>query len=586
MHPSWFEKYPEWLEDEKKAFTANGFSFTLDEKQLATKLVVFEGVVEADDGPHRLKLIYPPGFPDMGPGVFDLTKKYERHQSPNDGLLCLPDWKDGNTGADRVVDAINLFNIFNDDPEKIKDHETDAPEPASTWYPYEKNTSVIIPTSLCDFGKAAWGSFTFRSLRPGPNGHPMQGVLIRVEDVENKSIRTFTPKGSLGAGHSFTGTWIKCESPPPFDIKSFEDLKKWFLQQGHKNSHRLEKAVRDNFKELHKKDKNADCELIGINFPDEGPRKYTYHGQWLVGIKLKVGALKFEGLLSPSLLGVGDDYYQRIPSLRNLQRCGVVLVGLGALGSGVALELARAGISRFLLIDPDLYKADNVVRQSADLRWSGILKVLAMEASIYDINPLAEVTTFPARLGYPVYYENPNDNDNNDSVSVFVELVQQYDLIISTVANKEVEYIINEVALTHNKPSIFSSVLNGSWGGFVFSSLPDSACLECYGHHKDDYRSGKADNKVGEINYDNTQEALYARGCNEPTFTGTGFDAGIISNLTTRMAVQILLNGHEGTYPGVDYNLINWNSRGEGLADLPSIDRLKLPQHASCRHHS
>jgi len=282
---------------------------------------------------------------------------------------------------------------------------------------------------------------------------------------------------------------------------------------------------------------------------------------------------------------VGDDYFQRIPSLRNLQECSVVLVGLGALGSGVALELARAGVSRFMLVDPDSYKADNVVRQAVDLRWSGIPKVSAIQASIHDINPLAEVKVFPVKLGHALPYEHAKQAENNDTVSVFAESVQQYDLIISTVANMEVDYIINEIALAHNKPSIFSSVLNGSWGGFVFSSLPGSACLECYGHHKDDYRLKRVDNKVGDVNHDGTNEALYARGCNEPTFTGTGFDAGIISNLTTRMAVQILLKGHEGAYPSVDYNLINWNSRGESMADLPSIDKLKLSQHASCRNH-
>jgi hypothetical protein len=585
MYPSWFEKNPEWLEDEEKAFAAKGYSFALVEELLARKLVVFEGDVEADDGVHRLKLIYPPGFPDIGPAVFDLTKKYERHQAPNSGHLCLPDWTDDKTGADCVVDAINLFNIYHEDPDKIKDHETEAPEPASIWFPYEANSSVIIPTSLCEFGETSWGSFDIRFFQMGPNGSLAQGVLVRVEDVANNSEQTFSPKGHLSSGQSFIGTWIKCESPPPFSIKSFEDLKKWFLQQGNKNSHRLKKAVRDNLKDLHKKDKNAECELIGINYSDEGPRRYTFHGQWLMGMKLKYGPYKFEGLLSPSLFGVGDDYYQRIPSLRNLQGRGIVLVGLGALGSGVALELARAGVSRFLLVDHDSYSADNVVRQSVDLRWSGIPKVLAIQTLIQDINPLAEVTTFPVRLGYPFYYENAKVTENNDTVSVFAELVQQYDLIISTVANMGVDYIINEVVLAHNKPSIFSSVLNGSWGGFVFSSLPESACLECYGHHKEDYNSRGVDNKVGNVNYDTTNEVLYARGCNEPTFTGTGFDASIISNLTTRMAVQILLKGHEGAYPSVDYNLINWNSRGGGLTDLPSIDRLKLLQHASCRHH-
>jgi molybdopterin/thiamine biosynthesis adenylyltransferase len=585
MYLSWFEKNPEWLEDEAKAFAAIGFVFDLDEDLLPRKLVVFEGCVEADDGAHRLRLIYPPGFPDIGPAVFDLTKKYERHQDPNSGHLCLPDWTNDMTGADCVVDAINLFNIYNEDPAKIVDHETEAPEPASVWFPYEANSSIIIPTSLCEFGETSWGSFDIRFFQMGANGNMAQGVLVRVEDVPNNSEDTFAPKGHLGSGQSFVGTWMKSDVSPPFSIRSFDDLKKWFLQQDLKNSHRLEKVVRNNFNILSKKDKSVECELIGINYREEGPRRYTYHGQWLVGMKLKYGPFKFEGLISPSLLGVGDDYYQRIPSLRNLQGCGVVLVGLGALGSGVALELARAGVSKFLLVDHDSYKADNVVRQSVDLRWSGVPKVFAIRTSIQDINPLAEVAAFQVKLGYPIAYENAQRTENNDTISVFAELVQQYDLIISTVANKSVDFIVNEVALAQKKPSIFSSVLNGSWGGFVFSSLPESACLECYGHHKEDYYSGSVDNRVGNVNYDDTNEVLYARGCNEPTFTGTGFDASIISNLTTRMAVQRLLKGQEGAYPTVDYNLINWNSRGEDMADLPSIDRLKLSQHASCRHH-
>jgi hypothetical protein len=87
------------------------------------------------------------------------------------------------------------------------------------------------------------------------------------------------------------------------------------------------------------------------------------------------------------------------------------------------------------------------------------------------------------------------------------------------------------------------------------------------------------------INYDEENEKTFVAGCMAPTFQGVSFDSSIISNLTARLAVQTLLREEIQTaYPDSDYNLINWNSRGEGHGNFPAIEKVKLPVHRDCIH--
>ena len=68
-----------------------------------------------------------------------------------------------------------------------------------------------------------------------------------------------------------------------------------------------------------------------------------------------------------------------------------VILGCGSVGSYVALELARAGVGHFLLVDMDIVEYHNLCRHQCGIHDVGAYKVDALAARIRDINPNAEI---------------------------------------------------------------------------------------------------------------------------------------------------------------------------------------------------
>lgn len=74
-----------------------------------------------------------------------------------------------------------------------------------------------------------------------------------------------------------------------------------------------------------------------------------------------------------------------------MQRAGVIVCGCGSVGGLAALELARCGVGRFLLIDPDLLAIENLCRHPCGLADVGRRKVEEIAERIHQINPHAVV---------------------------------------------------------------------------------------------------------------------------------------------------------------------------------------------------
>lgn len=77
---------------------------------------------------------------------------------------------------------------------------------------------------------------------------------------------------------------------------------------------------------------------------------------------------------------------------------GVVIIGCGSVGSLVALELARAGVGRFFLIDMDILSYHNICRHQCGILDVGKYKTTALRERILQINPTAEIYTSHKRI--------------------------------------------------------------------------------------------------------------------------------------------------------------------------------------------
>lgn len=73
------------------------------------------------------------------------------------------------------------------------------------------------------------------------------------------------------------------------------------------------------------------------------------------------------------------------------QKAVVGIAGAGALGSNVAMLLARAGIGKLIISDFDVVSLANLSRQAFNLDQVGMLKVEALAQNIRKVNPFIEL---------------------------------------------------------------------------------------------------------------------------------------------------------------------------------------------------
>ena len=74
-----------------------------------------------------------------------------------------------------------------------------------------------------------------------------------------------------------------------------------------------------------------------------------------------------------------------------LKKAKVCILGLGGLGSNVAVLLARSGIGYLKLVDFDIVEASNLNRQQYRISHIGMKKTEAIKTIIKEINPFVEI---------------------------------------------------------------------------------------------------------------------------------------------------------------------------------------------------
>jgi molybdopterin/thiamine biosynthesis adenylyltransferase len=148
---------------------------------------------------------------------------------------------------------------------------------------------------------------------------------------------------------------------------------------------------------------------------------------------------------------------------RKLGESTVMLVGVGGLGSWTASLLARAGVGRLRLIDPDIVETVNLHRQNlyteSDVGWP---KVSVAARRLRSINSQVTVVSHRAIL-------------RESTLKLFAPGA---DLIIDGTDNFATRYLINDYAVANNIPWIFTGVV-ATEGQFMVVRPGLTACLRC-----------------------------------------------------------------------------------------------------------
>jgi molybdopterin/thiamine biosynthesis adenylyltransferase len=145
----------------------------------------------------------------------------------------------------------------------------------------------------------------------------------------------------------------------------------------------------------------------------------------------------------------------------------VIVAGLGSGGSTVALELAKAGVGRFTLIDPDRLEESNLIRHECDDRYLGHNKAEAVADLIRHRNPAAEVEALAA--------------DVFDLGERLEEAVAGAALVVPCTDAEPPKHLLNRLCIAARVPAVYAGVYEKGVGGEVIRCAggPADACYAC-----------------------------------------------------------------------------------------------------------
>ncbi|HEX3605280.1 MAG TPA: molybdopterin-synthase adenylyltransferase MoeB [Candidatus Dormibacteraeota bacterium] len=147
---------------------------------------------------------------------------------------------------------------------------------------------------------------------------------------------------------------------------------------------------------------------------------------------------------------------------RKLLSSAVLVLGVGGLGSPVALYLAAAGVGRLGLLDGDRIDLSNLQRQVIHPDAArGRLKAEVAAERATELNPDVEVVPHTLTL----------TRDNA------LEVFAGYDLIVDGTDNFQTRYLANDAAHLLGKPLVHGSIFR--FEGQVSDVVPQNGCYRC-----------------------------------------------------------------------------------------------------------
>ncbi len=148
---------------------------------------------------------------------------------------------------------------------------------------------------------------------------------------------------------------------------------------------------------------------------------------------------------------------------KKLKDSKVAIVGVGGLGSPIALYLAAAGVGHIKLIDFDKVSLSNLNRQI--IHWTSDIgkdKVISAKEKINKLNPNVAVTSIKQALS----------KDNAEA------LLSDVDICIDALDNWKSKLLLNEICVKLRKPLIHAGVKE--FYGQILVIIPGKTpCLRC-----------------------------------------------------------------------------------------------------------
>lgn len=234
---------------------------------------------------------------------------------------------------------------------------------------------------------------------------------------------------------------------------------------------------------------------------------------------------------------------------QNLTDKRVTVFGVGALGSSIALLLAKSGVGHLHLVDGDRLMPGNVMRHECGLQYVGDDKTYALQRTINGHNPDCVVQRFEATW-------------EPDGLRSYIA---DTDIVVDATGNTNFSLHLNDICVRHNHPIIFTAAYRRATVGRVIARTgKDDPCLSCY---LGDLSAWSDDQFL--VIPRNPDEHFIEDGCGSITEEAVALDVEAVANFSARWIVKILLGEHDG------YNLAMCVN--EGLTDAETHALLQQP---------
>ncbi|CAG9180610.1 ThiF family adenylyltransferase [Cupriavidus pinatubonensis] len=387
-------------------------------------------------------MIYPEVFPSAPPSVRPLNSdvRWSGHQYGAGGELCL-EWRPDNwlstvTGADVLASAYRLL-----------DAEAPAGESSDRGY--------VLSAHNVSLGQEIRGQVSRLVLTPELLEQVERAVVpleaqfqFRLRDktiIAWVSEITTATEVVWKAQQTPAGSLLKGAAEPGFILA---------LAEGDPRIVRSRKGVINGARELR-------AFLLGDKAPEFTQSEAIVLKQ---GEDIRAVYLSHEKDAVWEIAVIPPDPGARLPErYAVLTEKTVAVVGCGSMGSKVAASLARAGVRKFVLIDDDIFRPENIVRN--DLDWADVAlhKTDAVGERIRRIRLDASVDIRRQRLG---------GQESSGLFAGTMAALAKCDLIIDASGDPTAFNHASDVAYRFQRPMTWAVVFGGGFGGLLARSRP------------------------------------------------------------------------------------------------------------------